>query len=164
MQVSLSSLRRINVCIFPNVLYITDLTCGLRWPYSKRMLELRLQSFVSPLLNYCSIVLWEYSILKCKRPLSTPTHNHFCAFTFFFFYMILEKIKMLVFNAVILCIYCCRVRVRQNYVNVIVASWLSKAHTIQVHTITKGTYVWEIFLSILNIKTLNGENYKVTKK
>lgn len=90
----------LNVCIFENVFCISDLTCGSRWPYSKRTLGLCTQSLPPPpfpLLSICLAVVWKCNILKCKRP--TPPFlrqytQSFCAFSFFlflFFTCFLEK-------------------------------------------------------------------------
>lgn len=74
----------LNVCIFESVFCITDMTCGLRWPYSKRMLGLHavfLLSSSSSLLLSCSTVhfkMWAPSFYA-------NIHNHLCIFLFLFF-------------------------------------------------------------------------------
>lgn len=77
----------LNVCIFENVFYVTDLTCGLRWPYSKRTLGLFQQSFSSIFPPYlcCLVVIW--NILNCNRPFATPVHTIILCI----FYILLEK-------------------------------------------------------------------------
>lgn len=128
---------------FENVFCIKDLTCGVRWPYSKRTLGLWTQSLYSVLPSLCcSLEAWKCNNFKCKRPLSMPTYTIILCifFVFIIFYMLLEKNKMLVL------IWCSDFSVFFDV----------NSHVLEFNGLTQQS---NIFMTIVTEKIFSPDNY-----